>query len=42
MILGKLVIDMIIGVVSNNRIVRIEDVIMLITFIWNCTKIFGS
>lgn len=30
------------GVVSRMRIMRIEDVIMLITFIWSCTKVFGS
>lgn len=31
-----------IGAVSKIRIMRIEDVIMFITFIWSCTKIFGS
>lgn len=30
------------GVISRIRIMRIEDVIMLITFIWSCTKVFGS
>lgn len=34
--------EMMIGVVSKMRIVRIEDVIMFITFIWSCTKVFGS
>lgn len=38
----KLVMDMMIGVVSKIRIMRIEDVIILITFIWSCTKVFGS
>lgn len=40
--LGKLVIDIMIGVVSKIKIIRIEDVIILITFIWSCTKVFGS
>lgn len=40
--LMKLVIGIIIGVVSIIRIIRIEVVIMLITFIWSCTKVFGS
>lgn len=34
--------EIMIGDVSNNRIMRIEDVIMFITFIWSCTKVFGS
>lgn len=38
----KFVIGIIMGVVSKIRIIRIEVVIMLITFIWNCTKVFGS
>lgn len=38
----KLVMDIMIGVVSKIRIMRIEDVIILITFIWSCTKVFGS
>lgn len=38
----KLVMDIMIGVVSKIRITRIEDVIILITFIWSCTKVFGS
>lgn len=42
MSLGRLVMDMMIGVVSRIKIIRIEDVIMLITFIWICTKVFGS
>lgn len=42
MSLGRLVMDMMIGVVSRIKIIRIEDVIMLITFIWSCTKVFGS
>lgn len=40
--LGKLVIDIMIGVVSKIKIMRIEDAIILITFIWSCTKVFGS
>lgn len=38
----KLVMDIMIGVASKIRIMRIEDVIILITFIWSCTKVFGS
>lgn len=39
---GRLVMEMMIGVVSKIKIMRIEDVIIFITFIWSCTKIFGS
>lgn len=40
--LVRLVMDMRMGIVSRIRIVRIEDVGMLITLIWICTKVFGS
>lgn len=30
------------GVESRVRIIRIEEVIILFTFIWICTKVFGS
>ena len=39
---GRLVMEMMIGVVSKIKIMRIEDVIIFITFIWSCTKVFGS
>lgn len=42
MYLDRLVIDIRIGVRSVIKIDKIEDVMMFITFIWICTKIFGS
>lgn len=33
-----LVSDIVIGNMSRKKISRIEDVIVLITFIWSCTK----
>ena len=39
---ANFVIEIIMGVESRVRIIRIEDVIILFTFIWICTKVFGS
>lgn len=38
----KLVMEMKMGIISRIKIIRIEEVVMLITFIWICTKVFGS
>lgn len=40
--LVKLVVEMRIGIMSSMKIMKIEDVVMFITFIWICTKVFGS
>lgn len=40
--LVRLVMEMKMGVVSIMKIIRVEDVMILITFIWICTKVFGS
>lgn len=38
----RLVIEISTGVRSIIKINRIEDDMMFITFIWICTKVFGS
>lgn len=42
MSLIRLVIEIITGESSMMKIIRIEDDMMFITFIWVCTKLFDS